>query len=187
MRLAARPARPVAEHPWTELRQGFGYAFGFPPIAALICLVAAISAIGFPYTVLTPVFARDVFRGDARTLGYADVRLGHRRLERRVYLGARTTIRGLGKVIAFGGAAMGVGLIGFAASRWLPLSLACPDHDRDGRRLADGFEQHDGSDARGGRQAGAGDEHFLDGFTGTMPWATCSCGSWRADGASRRR
>jgi len=42
-----------------------------------------------------------------------------------LYLGSRTTIRGLGKVITFGGAAMGAGLIGFASSRWLPLSLAC--------------------------------------------------------------
>jgi MFS family permease len=125
MRLAARPARPVTQHPWTELRQGFHHAFGFPPIGALIVLVAAISAIGFPYTVLTPIFARDVFFGDARTLGYLMSASGIGALSGALYLGTRTTIQGLGKVIAFGGAAMGVGLIGFAASRWLPLSLAC--------------------------------------------------------------
>jgi MFS family permease len=125
MRLPERPARPVRQHPWIELRQGFRYAFGFTPIKMLIGLVAAISAIGFSYTVLTPIFARDVFFGDARTLGYLMSASGVGALSGALYLGSRTTIRGLGRVITFGGAAMGVGLIGFASSRWLPLSLGC--------------------------------------------------------------
>jgi MFS family permease len=125
MRLPERPARRVQQHPWVELRQGFHYAFSFAPIRALIVLVAAISAIGFSYTVLTPIFAKDVFHGDARMLGYLMSASGIGALSAALYLGSRTTIRGLGKVIAFGGAAMGVGLIGFAWSRWLPLSLAC--------------------------------------------------------------
>lgn len=125
MRLPPRPARPLPQHPWLELRQGFHYAFGFTPIRMLIGLVAAISAIGFSYTVLTPIFARDVFRGDARTLGYLMAASGIGALSGGLYLAMRTTIRGLGRVITFGGAAMGVGLIGFAWSRWLPLSLGC--------------------------------------------------------------
>jgi len=125
MRLPERPARRVRQHPWIELRQGFRYAFGFTPIKMLIGLVAAISAIGFSYTVLTPIFARDVFFGDARTLGYLMSASGIGALSGALYLGSRTTIRGLGRVITFGGAAMGLGLIGFASSRWLPLSLGC--------------------------------------------------------------
>ncbi len=125
MRLRKRPARQAQQHPWIELKQGFHYAYHFAPIRALILLVAAISAIGFSYTVLTPIFARDVFRGDARTLGYLMSASGIGALSGALYLGMRTTVRGLGKVIAFGGAAMGVGLIGFSSSRWLPLSLVC--------------------------------------------------------------
>jgi MFS family permease len=75
--------------------------------------------------VLTPIFARDVFLGDARTLGYLMSASGVGAVSGALYLGSRTTIRGLGRIIAFGGAAMGVGLIGFASSRWLPLSLGC--------------------------------------------------------------
>lgn len=125
MKLRERPARDASHHPWTELQQGFHYAFNFAPIRALILLVAAISAIGFSYTVLTPIYARDVFQGDARTLGYLMSASGIGALSAALYLGTRTTVRGLGKVIAFGGAAMGIGLIGFAASRWLAFSLAC--------------------------------------------------------------
>jgi MFS family permease len=125
MRLSKRPTRPVKQHPWIELREGFHYAFAFAPIRALIILVAAISGIGFSATVLMPVFARDVFFGDARTLGYLMSASGIGALSGALYLGTRTSVRGLGKVITFGGAAMGAGLIGFAISRWLPLSLAC--------------------------------------------------------------
>lgn len=125
MRLSPRPPRAVNQHPWTELKHGFHYAFGFAPIRALILLVAAISAIGFSYAVITPVFARDVFKGDARTLGLLMSASGIGALSGALYLGSRRGVRGLGKVIAFGGAAMGTGLIGFGASRWLPLSLAC--------------------------------------------------------------
>jgi MFS family permease len=125
MRLPRRPARAVTQHPWIELRQGFHYAFSFAPIRALIGVVAAVSAIGFSYTVLTPIFARDIFRGDARTLGYLMSASGVGALSGALYLGSRSTVRGLGNVITFGGAAMGVGLLGFACSRWLPLSLAC--------------------------------------------------------------
>jgi MFS family permease len=123
MRVAPRPTRPALQHPWSDLRQGFHHALGFAPIRALIGVIAAISAFGFSYTVLTPIFARDVFQGDARTLGFLMSASGVGALSAALYLGMRTTIRGLGKVISSGGAAMGIGLIGFAASRWLPLSL----------------------------------------------------------------
>ncbi|MCB1125787.1 MAG: MFS transporter [Verrucomicrobiae bacterium] len=125
MRLRRRPPREGVRHPWVELKQGFHYAFGFVPIGALILLVAAISATGFSYTVLTPMFARDVFHGDARTLGWLMSCSGVGALAGALYLGSRRTVRGLGRVIAFGGSAMGLGLIGFALSRWLPLSLPC--------------------------------------------------------------
>lgn len=125
MRLREPRAQRVTQHPWIELQQGFHYAFGFAPIRAVIGLVAAVSAIGFAYTVLTPIFARDVFFGDARTLGYLMSASGVGALSGALYLSTRRTVRGLGRVIASGGAGMGLGLIGFAASRWLPLSLAC--------------------------------------------------------------
>ncbi|MBU6400765.1 MAG: MFS transporter [Verrucomicrobia bacterium] len=122
-----RPRRSVAppQHPWIELQQGFGYAFGFAPIRGLIELVGLISFIGFAYTVLTPVFARDVFRGDARTLGWLMSASGVGALSAALYLGTRTSVRGLGNVITLGGGLMGIGLIGFAVSRWLAVSLVC--------------------------------------------------------------
>jgi len=125
MRLALPPARRVLRHPVAELHEGFNYAFGLRPIRALIIAVALVSFVGFSYVVLTPVFARDVFGGDPKTLGWLMTATGVGALAAATYLGHRTTIRGLGKVVVLGGSFMGAGLIGFGLSRWLILSLLC--------------------------------------------------------------
>lgn len=120
------PARATARrHPMVELQEGIHYAFGFAPIRALIVLAGLVSFTGFSYAVLTPIFARDVFHGDARTLGWLMSASGVGALSGALYLGARVTIRGLGNVITIGGGLMASGLVGFSISPWLPLSLAC--------------------------------------------------------------
>ena len=125
MRFNERPHKPHHQHPWIDLKEGFHYAFGFAPMRALIVVVAMISFVGFSYVVLTPVFARDIFHGDARTLGYLMAASGVGALIGAVYLGTRSTVRGLGNVITVGGVMMGTGIVGFSLSRWLPLSMGC--------------------------------------------------------------
>lgn len=124
MRFASLPKPRVPKHPLIEMREGFHYAFGLRPIRALILTLASISFLGFSYVVLTPLFARDVFGGDARTLGYLMSATGIGALIGAAYLGSRTKVRGLGNVMACGGGLMGIGTITFASSRFLPLSLA---------------------------------------------------------------
>src|SRR5438874_3390441 len=118
-------AKREARHPWIEMREGFQYVFGFRPMRVLMLTLALISAVGFSYTVLTPMFARDIFHGDARVLGYLMSASGIGAVIAAIYLGSRTTIRGLGNVVAVGGALMGLGLIAFCLSRSLILSMAC--------------------------------------------------------------
>ncbi|HEY1169981.1 MAG TPA: MFS transporter [Verrucomicrobiae bacterium] len=128
MQLKPQKPKEVKKHPWVELREGFRYAFGFPPIKALILLVAAFSATGFSYSVLMPVFAKEVFHGDAKILGLLMSSSGIGALAGALYLGTRSTVRGLGNVITFGGVLMALGVSGFAMSHWLALSmvfLAC--------------------------------------------------------------
>jgi MFS family permease len=125
MRLPPKTAQPRTQHPIADLHEGFSYVFRFAPIRALIVLVAAISAIGFSYAVLTPVYARDVFHGDARTLGGLMAGSGTGALLSALYLGTRKSVRGLGYVITLGGTFMGLALISFAFSHWLPLSFLC--------------------------------------------------------------
>jgi MFS family permease len=125
MRLALPPARTHFRHPVAEMHEGFVAAFSFRPMRVLITTLAMISAFGFSYSVLTPMFARDVFGGDARVLGYLMSASGVGALIAAIYLGSRTTVYGLGTVVAVGSFSMGIGLLGFACSRTLVLALVC--------------------------------------------------------------
>lgn len=125
MRLPRRPARSESRRLGQDLREGFRYTVGHAPIRTLILLVGAYSAVGFSGSVLTPVFARDVFLGDARTLGWLMSASGFGAVLGALYLSTRSGVQGLEWVILAGGLMVGAGLVGFAASRWLPLSLVC--------------------------------------------------------------
>ena len=125
MRLAPQGQTRVPKHPLIELREGFAYAFGSKPIRAIMLTLAMISFAGFSYGVLAPMFARDVFGGDARTLGYLMSASAVGALLGATYLGSRTSIRGIGKVIALGGVLMGGGLIAFSLSHLFWLALLC--------------------------------------------------------------
>jgi MFS family permease len=69
MRLAPPQARASAGDFLRDLQVGVHYAFGFLPIRNILLLLAVVSLVGMPYTVLMPVFAKDVLHGGAQTLG----------------------------------------------------------------------------------------------------------------------
>ena len=114
-----------AEHPLAALRAGVRYVLGFAPIGNTLLLVAAVSFTGFAAPVILPILARDVFGGDARTLGWLMSASGVGALGGAIYLSTRTTVRGLGTVIVLGGWAMGAGLAAIAFCRTLAPAMAC--------------------------------------------------------------
>jgi len=75
------------------------YAFGFLPIRNILLLLAVVSLVGMPYTVLMPVFAKDILRGGAQTLGILMASTGVGALVGTIYLAARNSVVGLGKRI----------------------------------------------------------------------------------------
>jgi MFS family permease len=127
--LAAMDLPPLAGEPaggrvWSRMREGFAYAWGFHPIRALLTLLAAISLVGMPYVVLLPVFADVVLGGGPRTLGLLMSAAGSGALIGALYLAARSSVRGLSLVILIASFVFGAGLIGFAFSRSLGVSMA---------------------------------------------------------------
>jgi MFS family permease len=121
------------------LLQGFRYVFGSPPIRSILGLLALVSLVGAPYTVLMPVFANDpdivagvphvlqlLVPGQGRaalTLGLLVAAVGVGALSGAIYLAARQSVLGLGRWIALAPAAFGLGLIAFSYSHTLGLSL----------------------------------------------------------------
>ncbi len=106
------------------LQEGFSYAFGFAPIKYILMLVALISAMGMPYTVLMPIFAKDILGGGPHTLGFLMGATGVGALTGALYLASRRTVVGLGRWIAIAAGIFGLGLIGFSFARVLSLSMS---------------------------------------------------------------
>jgi MFS family permease len=123
MRVATKTTEPPRHHVLQELREGVKYAFGFPPIRSVLLLLALISLMGMPYTVLMPIFATDILHGGAHALGFLMAASGMGALAGAVFLAARITVRGLGKIMSRTAALFGLGLIAFSLSRRYGLSL----------------------------------------------------------------
>ncbi|HEX4474532.1 MAG TPA: MFS transporter [Polyangiaceae bacterium] len=128
MRVSVVEKPPKNTHLLTELSEGFKYAAGFVPIRNVLLLLALVSFMGMPYTVLMPVIATRVLSGGAHTLGFLMAASGLGALLGTLYLASRKTVLGLGRLIAFAAAVFGTGLVAFSHSRefWLSFALLVP-------------------------------------------------------------
>jgi len=122
MRIQPGPRR-LHENIWLELREGLAYIREFVPIRSILTLVAALSFAGAPYSVLLPVFAGNILQGGPHTLGFLTAAAGLGALLSAVTLAVRRTIVGLGTMIKITSFTFGAGLIAFALSRNVSLSL----------------------------------------------------------------
>ncbi|MBV8709493.1 MAG: MFS transporter [Acidobacteriaceae bacterium] len=122
MRVPRQTKRPTEKNTLEELREGWRYVSGSHSIRSILLLLALISLLGMPYTVLMPVFAGQVLHGGPHTLGYLMAAIGVGALLGAIGLAIRKTVLGLGRVIPLSAAIFGAALMGFAFSRSLWLS-----------------------------------------------------------------
>lgn len=106
-----------------ELKEGVAYAYSFAPIRSILLLLALVSLVGMPYSVLMPVFAKDILHGGPHTLGFLLGGAGVGALTGALYLASRKSVLGLGKWISLAAAIFGAGLIAFSFSTIFYLSL----------------------------------------------------------------
>jgi MFS family permease len=78
-----------------QLREGWDYVRAFRPIRSLLLMVAVVSLMGWPYSVLLPVFAGDVLHGGPHTLGWLTGASGIGALTSALSLALRKTVAGL--------------------------------------------------------------------------------------------
>lgn len=123
LRLAPRAPRVTESHPLADLREGVRYAWGIPAIRTTLLMVPVISLAGFVHTILAPVFARDIFHGDARLLGFLMAATGVGAVTAGLYLTQRARTTPLARVVPVGAALGGTGLMVFAFTPWLPLAF----------------------------------------------------------------
>ncbi len=106
-----------------HLVEGWRYVSGFRPIRSLMLQLAWLCLVAMPFSVLMPVFADQILGGGPHTLGFLMTASGVGALSGALWLTTRRSVVGLGRVILFNTIVFGTGLIGFAMSRWLWVSL----------------------------------------------------------------
>jgi MFS family permease len=110
-------------HVLHQLREGWEYVRGNPAISKILLLLAFVSLVGFPYTVLMPIFANEILHGGPYTLGFLMAATGTGAVTGALTLAARRTVLGLGRFIPIAAGVFGAGLVAFSLSRWIWLSL----------------------------------------------------------------
>ena len=123
MRIISENRGSQGKQMWQVLKEGFNYTFGFAPIRFILFLLGLASLMGMPFTVLMPVFAKDILHGGPQTLGFLMAASGVGAVTGALYLASRRSVLGLGRIIAIASGVFGIGLIAFSLSHILWLSL----------------------------------------------------------------
>lgn len=119
----AAAGAPVPASATRRLTEGLAYAWAVPTIRQLLVLLAVCAGLGFQYNVLLPVYAKDVLHSGARTYGWLFSAFGAGSLLAAVRMTVTRERWALRRHLMFGLAAGGIGLLGFAWSRWLPMMV----------------------------------------------------------------
>jgi MFS family permease len=122
------PARPKILHTHPALAatiEGFRFIRRSPPVRDLLLMVGLVSFAGMPFSVLMPIFADSILHGGPKGLGLLMASAGFGSLCGALILASRSTIRGLGRIVAASALIFGVALTMFALSRvfWLSAVL----------------------------------------------------------------
>ena len=123
MRIQPLAMRPGKAGMFTQLREGWQYVRGVRPVRAMLLLSALLALMGYPYSILLPVFASQVLHGGPATLGWLTAASGVGALGSGVSLAFRTSTHGLARMLQLAAAALGGGLILFGLSHALWVSM----------------------------------------------------------------
>jgi MFS family permease len=121
MRIEPREIKPTADSPLKSFVQGFRFAMSDLPVRSALLLLSTLSLFGLQYAVFMPIYAQDILKGDARTLGWLMSSAGAGAVIGALQFAARTHYRGLARWIAGTSATCAVCLILFSQAKifWL--------------------------------------------------------------------
>ena len=123
MKLKHKPVSLKKKETFRELKEGYKYAFGFKPIKSILLLLAVVSFMGTPIRILAPVFVKNILHGGADMFGFLMGASGLGAFTGAIFLMNRKSVLGLGRLIAYYTTAFGIGLIAFALSHNIWLSM----------------------------------------------------------------
>ncbi|WP_303674270.1 MFS transporter [Vampirovibrio chlorellavorus] len=110
---------------WQSLQEGLQYVYQHPPMKAILGLVGLTSLVGLPYSVLIPVYAKDILQGNVQTLGWLMGAVGAGALTGAIYLASHKAVERLLKLLPFAVLGFGLIMLLFSGVRSLWLAMAC--------------------------------------------------------------
>jgi MFS family permease len=117
-------ARAVREPSSATLMDGVRYAWSMPPVRNLLLLLGIAAGLGFQYSVLLPVYARDILHSGAQAYGLMMAAFGVGSLLSAMVMTRPLTRWDMRNNLLIGLLSGGLGMGFFAWSRVLPLTLA---------------------------------------------------------------
>ncbi|HZC46689.1 MAG TPA: MFS transporter [Candidatus Acidoferrum sp.] len=124
MELPRRERREFGATMMRQVRLGLSYVWRHRPTLWLLVLVAINMGIGLQYSVLIPVFARDLLHVGAHGYGFLMAAQGLGAVVGAIVMNSRSTApRALRQNLVFGIFCMAIATAGFGLSTWMSVSL----------------------------------------------------------------
>ncbi|BAZ83537.1 MFS transporter [Sphaerospermopsis kisseleviana CS-549] len=108
---------------WYNLKEGFIFVYNFVPIKAILILQMIVCFMAMTHVNLIPIFAKEVLKGNAGTMGFLMTSTAFGSIFSGIYLMQRKQVIGLEKVMAISTLVLGVSLILFSRSTQLEVCL----------------------------------------------------------------
>ncbi|PST84424.1 MFS transporter [Pedobacter yulinensis] len=172
MRLEPYVPQTLTGNTWHGLKEGFRYLERTHDISSLIVVLALSSLLVIPFSTLLPVFAKDIFSGDATTFSWFESAGGLGALIGAVYMarlkGAkklRTIVIGANLIFA-----LGVIFLSFSPTLWMALiftAMACTGLMTQNAAINTYIQTHAAPEMRGRAIS-----YYIMAFQGVLPVGT---------------
>jgi MFS family permease len=106
-----------------DLAEGLRYVRDTQPISVLLRTLGFLGVAGFPYIVLLPLFADEIFQRGASGLGILSTAIGIGALIGALFLAGRKGIKGIGRIISISTVGFSAALLFFGISSWFWVSF----------------------------------------------------------------
>ncbi len=123
MRLPKYIPSETSKKALTEFKEGFAYLKRTPELGFVILSLAFMSLFALPFTTLLPVYAKEIFKGNASTFGFINSCFGLGAIFGTIFLASLKPNVNLRKILFINTLIFGTGLILFSHTHYLPLSM----------------------------------------------------------------
>lgn len=107
----------------SDFAEGLAYIWRTPSIGLIILMLSIVSLLVLPYNTVLPVFAKVIFKGDAKTFGYITSFISAGAVAGTIFLASRKPGTHMRRILLVSTVIMGIGMIFFSQFKSFPLAM----------------------------------------------------------------